>query len=207
MAKVIVSFGGQEVSTQELTAAATIVGRDETTDIRIDNLGISRHHCQFIRRGAAFILQDMNSANGTFVNGKRVAEHYLNDGDRVLVGKYEILFRNDTQAAAAPEKPAAPAGELPESMNTYVMDSNQIRAKLQEMKGGPAAPAAVTPGSAPVSAAALAGRGNLPAPSTQKLGSVSTGGSGLALKFGLVISIVISVILMIMVLYLMFKKG
>ncbi len=196
MASVTIIFGGQEVSTHELTEAATIVGRDESADIRIDNLGISRNHCQFIRRGATYILQDMNSANGTYVGGKRVGEHYLNNDDRALIGKYELVFKNDAQTAAA-ESSASPVTDLPETMNTYVMDGAKIKEKLAEMRGEKIAP--VTADSAPVSAAAYGQGKPDAAPSTQKLEALASAGMGL--KIALVISIIINVALL--VLYLM----
>ncbi|MCX7803557.1 MAG: FHA domain-containing protein [Planctomycetota bacterium] len=131
-ATVTIIFGGQEQQTFALEKPSTVVGRDPTCDIQIDNLGISRNHCQFLRRGSAYVVQDMNSSNGTFVNGKRIAEHYLNDQDEVVIGKYTLKFRNDEQAAQAQ---AAEKKEVPDTLNTYVMDGAKIQEQLARMRG------------------------------------------------------------------------
>jgi pSer/pThr/pTyr-binding forkhead associated (FHA) protein len=132
MATVTVIFGGQEQQTYTLDRPAMVVGRDATCEIHIDNLGISRNHCQFLMRGAAFVVQDMNSSNGTFVNGKRVAEHYLNDLDEVVIGKYTLKFHNEEQAAQTTE---VEKKDVPETLNTYVMDGAKIQEQLAKMRG------------------------------------------------------------------------
>ena len=58
-----------------------VVGREPSCDIHIDNLGISRNHCAFVTKGEAFLVQDLNSSNGTYVNGQKITERFLNDGD------------------------------------------------------------------------------------------------------------------------------
>ncbi|MHC4253127.1 MAG: FHA domain-containing protein [Planctomycetota bacterium] len=134
MAKVTVTFSGEFVGEYPLDRPASIVGRDATCDIQIDNLGVSRAHCQFVKRGNTFILQDMNSANGTYVNGRKVGEHYLNDGDEVLVGKFLLKF-DATGTAAPPEKPPEekPAEVMGDALRTYVVDGAKIRERLAGM--------------------------------------------------------------------------
>ena len=173
MASVVLSFGGKEIKTYELTKPATVVGRDQTADIVIDNLGVSRGHCQFLRRGTAFVIQDMNSSNGTFVNGAKVGEHYLNDQDQVVVGKYALTFHNEQQAVAPAEK------IVPDSLNTYMMDGNKIKERLEEMRREQEAKApAPTPDPAAVFAPAPAApeaagkRGGVGLPDVPSMGRV-----------------------------------
>ena len=59
----------------------------------------SRHHAEIHRRGARFILRDLASANGTYVNGKRVVETSLEDGDELQIGA--TLFRFEASAQHA----------------------------------------------------------------------------------------------------------
>ncbi|MHC5053762.1 MAG: FHA domain-containing protein [Planctomycetota bacterium] len=134
MAKVTVTFSGELVGEYPLDKPASIVGRDATCEIQIDNLGVSRAHCQFVKRGNTYILQDMNSANGTYVNGRKVGEHYLNDGDEVLVGKFLLKF--DATGTAAPvEKPVEekPPEVMGDALRTYVVDGAKIRERLAGM--------------------------------------------------------------------------
>jgi predicted component of type VI protein secretion system len=142
MAFITVNFGGKEERKVDLNKPRLVVGREPTCEIPIDNLGISRQHCVFIQRGDAYVVQDMTSANGTFVNGKKITEHFLNDSDEVVIGKYQLVFHNEGQAAgaqAAVDRPAANAG-VPDTLNTYVMDGAKIQeqlAKMREKGGGP----------------------------------------------------------------------
>ena len=136
-ATVTVIFGGQEQKTIPLDKPKLVVGREPTCEIHIDNLGISRQHCAFAARGEAFVVQDMGSSNGTFVNGRKITEHFLNDADEVVIGKYTLKFKNDAQAApAAAPKPEGEAG-VPDTLNTYVMDGAKIQEQLAKMRAGP----------------------------------------------------------------------
>ncbi|MHC4914555.1 MAG: FHA domain-containing protein [Planctomycetota bacterium] len=170
MASVILSFGGKEIKSYELTKPATVVGRDPGVDIVIDNLGVSRSHCQLIKRGDGYVVQDMNSANGTYVNGTRVGEHGLAGGDQIVVGKYVLTYKAESAAPAAPAAPAgAPAGAkavpaagpvIPDARNAYMMDGNKIKERLEEMRrkelGDAQAPAADAPAAEPAPAAPAA---------------------------------------------------
>ena len=72
MAELTIIFGGQEQNTIKVDKDRLVAGRDPTCDIPIDNLGISRQHCAFENRGETFLVQDLGSSNGTYVNGKKV---------------------------------------------------------------------------------------------------------------------------------------
>src|SRR5688572_19659497 len=97
MASVTVIFGGQEQQTFQLDKPKMVVGREPTCEIHIDNLGISRTHCAFVNKNDAFVVQDLGSSNGTYVNGRKVNEHFLNDADEVIIGKYTLKFKNEVQ--------------------------------------------------------------------------------------------------------------
>ena len=66
-----------------------------------------------------------------YVNGKKVVEHYLNDGDEVVIGKYTLKFQNEQQAAAKVEKEDS---VVPDTLNTYVMDGAKIQEQLAKMR-------------------------------------------------------------------------
>ena len=131
MASVIITFNGQDQGSHELNKPKMVVGREAGCEICIDNLGISRQHCAFVNKGGAFVVQDLGSSNGTFVNQKRIVEHFLNDGDEIVIGKYIIKFKNDLQVQAGEPKSSSP---VPDTLNTYVMDSNKIQEQLAKMK-------------------------------------------------------------------------
>jgi len=92
MPSVTVFFSGHEQATYPLDKPTVIVGREEGCQIHIDNRSISRQHCAFYAKGNGFLIQDLNSANGTYVNGHKITEHCLVPGDMVIIGKYELRY-------------------------------------------------------------------------------------------------------------------
>ncbi|MBI3829230.1 MAG: FHA domain-containing protein [Planctomycetes bacterium] len=150
MATLIVIFGGKEERTYTLDRPRMVVGREPQCEIAIDNLGISRQHCALVSKGDAFVVQDLGSANGTFVNGKKIVEHFLNDGDEIFLGKYVLKFKNETQTQTEAPRDSS---VVPDTLNTFVMDGAKIQEQLTKMRaqsGGSA------PGQAPAMPAASA---------------------------------------------------
>jgi len=83
--------------TYPLTHVTVDVGRGRSNDIILDDPRVSRHHAQIRRRRGTFVVFDLDSANGTFVNGRPIEEAVLSDGDRVSFGGVELVFvRRDT---------------------------------------------------------------------------------------------------------------
>jgi hypothetical protein len=70
----------------------TIVGRGEEADIQLPDFTVSEKHCRITARRGFFLLQDLHSTNGTLVNGERVQEHVLRNGDVLTVGKTDLEF-------------------------------------------------------------------------------------------------------------------
>jgi chromosome segregation ATPase len=76
----------------QLLGRRTTLGRTPDNDIRIDEDFISRHHAVLLLAGASTIVEDLNSTNGTYVNGERVNRRTLKEGDLVTLGKTEFRF-------------------------------------------------------------------------------------------------------------------
>jgi pSer/pThr/pTyr-binding forkhead associated (FHA) protein len=76
----------------QLLGRRTTIGRTPDNDMRIDMDFISRHHAAILRAGATTIVEDLNSTNGTYVNGVRITRRALKDGDLVTLGKTEFRF-------------------------------------------------------------------------------------------------------------------
>lgn len=136
MPSVEVLFSGQPMSTYNLDKDVHIIGRQEDCDIHIDNLGISRHHARFVRDGEGYAVEDMNSSNGTFVNGERVSRQLLSDGAEVVIGKYLIRYSSEDASSNSYKETtniAAPGFPGGDALNTMAMDGDAMRKKLQEM--------------------------------------------------------------------------
>jgi hypothetical protein len=69
-----------------LTKISTVLGRDKTSDLTIDNSDVSRRHCLLDIQARGVFILDLDSTNGTFVNGILVRDGYVNPGDRIELG-------------------------------------------------------------------------------------------------------------------------
>ncbi len=92
MPKMIVSIDGVVIKEVQLTKDRTTLGRRPYNDVVIDNLAISGEHAVFQMAGSDVFIEDLNSTNGTYVNGKAAKKQLLHNGDTVEVGKYKIKF-------------------------------------------------------------------------------------------------------------------
>lgn len=93
MAKFVVFYNNELLKTYELSEPVFSIGRLPENTISIANMGVSRRHVK-IEEDAdrSYILSDLNSLNGTFVNGKRIKKVHLQHGDKIAIGKYTILY-------------------------------------------------------------------------------------------------------------------
>ncbi len=70
----------------------TTAGRRPESDIFLDDVTVSRKHAEFVRRGGQFVVRDVGSLNGTYVQRDRIDEVVLRAGDEVQIGKYRLVF-------------------------------------------------------------------------------------------------------------------
>jgi type II secretory pathway predicted ATPase ExeA/pSer/pThr/pTyr-binding forkhead associated (FHA) protein len=107
LARLEVLFQNQFQMDYSLSSGRTIVGRTADNELQIPSKFISRHHAQIVTAKERCILEDLNSTNGIFVNGKRVKHRQLYDGDVIQVGEHKLVYRDlrsgygDTEATDA----------------------------------------------------------------------------------------------------------
>ena len=147
MPKMIVSIDGVVIKEVQLSKDRTTLGRRPYNDIVIDNLAVSGEHAVLLMTGNEVFLEDLNSTNGTYVNGKAVKKQLLQNADTVEIGKYKIKYINEAgnagfektmifkpgqagmPAAGAPAAAAAPA---------RAPDAAQVRASIKVLSGAAA---------------------------------------------------------------------
>ena len=100
MPRMIVSIDGVVIKEVQLTKDRTTLGRRPYNDIVIDNLAVSGEHSVLQMLGSEVYLEDLNSTNGTYVNGKAVKKQLLQNNDTVEIGKYKIKYVDETGSAA-----------------------------------------------------------------------------------------------------------
>ena len=123
MGKLVVSLDGVVIKEVQITKDKTTLGRRPYNDIVIDNLAVSGEHAVLQMVGADVFIEDLNSTNGTYINGKAIKKQLLTHNDTVEIGKYKIKYLVDEStdyertmilkhgAASAPT--AQPAGGVP----------------------------------------------------------------------------------------------
>jgi len=135
MAKLILSMDGLVLKEIPLSKDRTTIGRKAHNDIQIDNLAVSGEHAVIVTVLADSFLEDLGSTNGTFVNGKTVKKHFLQNNDVIELGKYKLKYMSDALPGAnkaadfektmvlrpgavrkAPETPPPEAGAAPAAM-------------------------------------------------------------------------------------------
>jgi pSer/pThr/pTyr-binding forkhead associated (FHA) protein len=96
MAYLRYTMPGQSPKVIQLIKDVTVIGRSAQIDVPLADDNASRQHCQIRKWAGKFVVEDLQSKNGTFVNGAKIArEHPLNDGDLIAIGDTTIVFKNE----------------------------------------------------------------------------------------------------------------
>jgi len=152
MARLILSLDGQVLAEYNMTKERYTLGRLPDNDVRVDNAAVSGHHALIINILNDSFLEDLNSTNGTYVNGKLIKKHALQHGDVITIGHHHLRFV-DTQMEGADQD---------EFEKTMVIGPDQVsQERLRAAAGAPVAPppaAPAAPSYRPAPAAAAAAR-------------------------------------------------
>jgi hypothetical protein len=141
--RLVMSAGPNPGKVFELNMDSMSIGREATNDLVIQDAELSRNHARLSRRGATFLLEDLGSTNGTFVNRQRLsAPRMLNPGDEVGFGENVVLAFQGEGAAptvAAPARGQAPtrqpAPPPPAPQPQYAPQPQNAPAPVQAKKG------------------------------------------------------------------------
>ncbi|MGB5831454.1 MAG: FHA domain-containing protein [Thiohalocapsa sp.] len=101
MLRIVLQFNGEEVSVLQTDRDQITVGRDPGSDLIIDNIGVSQNHARSFREGGSYWIEDLQSTNGTLVNGRKIDRSPLADGDRVRILKFSLVITTDAKARQA----------------------------------------------------------------------------------------------------------
>jgi pSer/pThr/pTyr-binding forkhead associated (FHA) protein len=126
MAKLVVLSAGMTGRTHELKVDKTTIGRVEDNTFEIAEASVSSHHCELLLRGNEVVVKDLNSTNGTFINGEKISEGVLKPGQVLRLGQIEMRLETD----------APPSSGKKQIDQTMVM---QRGVSLNELEQGPRA--------------------------------------------------------------------
>ena len=144
MARLILSLDNQVLAEYNMTKERYTIGRLPDNDVRIDNPAVSGHHSLIINILNDSFLEDLNSTNGTYVNGKLIKKHALQHGDVITIGHHQLRFADQE----------VPETEQDEFEKTMVIPSGQQSAEQLAKAERAAEAAAAAAASAPMDAAA-----------------------------------------------------
>lgn len=92
MPKLVLALDDKVIEEYELTQDELKLGRRSSNEIQIQNLTVSGKHARIIKSDKGYSIEDLNSTNGTYVNGKLIKQHALSDGDEIMIGKYKLSY-------------------------------------------------------------------------------------------------------------------
>jgi pSer/pThr/pTyr-binding forkhead associated (FHA) protein len=138
MAKLVILSPGMAGRSHELSVDKTTIGRVDDNTFPIAEASVSSHHCEVVLRGTDVLIRDLNSTNGTFINGEKITESVLKPGQTLRLGQIELRLETNAQAGSAPAPSAAPSAPASAPVNkkaesTIVM---QQGVKLTELESG-----------------------------------------------------------------------
>jgi pSer/pThr/pTyr-binding forkhead associated (FHA) protein len=130
MARVILVFNKKVIKEYPFSKDSMTIGRDEANEIVIDNLAVSGHHARIDKTGDSYILTDLQSTNGTFVNDKKITSYKLRHKDKMTIGKHLLFFAMSKQEQAKDKDK-----ELDKTMILDTAQQKELLEKQAEKKG------------------------------------------------------------------------
>ncbi len=128
--KLVITHNGKLCGTAKLSDTRTIIGRHKLNNIAINSHAVSRCHAMLVKVEQHYVLLDLNSTNGTFVNFKSVQQQVLKDNDIVGIGNYRFKF----MAGEAASRQPAPASDLHLPTATMVLDGSKLAESVPAIK-------------------------------------------------------------------------
>ena len=139
MARLVVLSEGLKGTAQELKVDRTTIGRVEDNTFQITESSVSSHHCEVLLKGNEVVVRDLNSTNGTFINGEKVTEAPLKPGHILRLGQVELKLEAEgaSAPASAPGASAPTATPPPSKKSPEPTVILQQGVKLSDLEQGP----------------------------------------------------------------------
>ncbi|MBN2466673.1 MAG: FHA domain-containing protein [Deltaproteobacteria bacterium] len=129
MPKLVLKFKDAILKEISLDKDTIAIGRVDDNDIKIDNMAVSGHHAKLIRENGDFVLIDLGSLNGTYVNGKKVSKWILRHNDLITIAKHSLTFQDERAPA---ESTFASTAEMKSPVGTVMLDMKTKQQLLEE---------------------------------------------------------------------------
>ncbi|MDG2374791.1 MAG: FHA domain-containing protein [Woeseiaceae bacterium] len=140
MARLILSLDGQVLAEYNMSKERYTIGRLPDNDVRIDNPAVSGHHSLIINILNDSFLEDLNSTNGTYVNGKLIKKHALQNGDSITIGHHQLHFSDqqtsDNEEDEFSKTMVIPTGEQTEEKLAAAEKAAEVAAEAEATASG-----------------------------------------------------------------------
>jgi hypothetical protein len=133
MFRITLSLGGSIVRKYPFEKDDCTIGRDADCDISIDNVAVSRKHATITLSDGEYVLEDLQSGNGTFVDGQKIVTQVLTNGKAFMIGKYSLVFETVTPDVEGVVRDAARKAGGEDA--TFRLDRRELEKLIG--KGGP----------------------------------------------------------------------
>ncbi len=145
MARLILSLDSQVLAEYNMSKERYTIGRLPDNDVRIDNPAVSGHHSLIINILNDSFLEDLNSTNGTYVNGKLIKKHALQHGDVITIGHHQLRFADQQTGAAEQDEfektMVIPAGQQDAALLAKAEEAADVAATADAASANSAEPA------------------------------------------------------------------
>lgn len=128
MLKLLFKFKDSILREIETEKPEVTIGRIASNDIQIDNVAVSAHHARIVRDGGQYVVEDLNSTNGTFVNEKKITRSVLKENDVITIGKHSLVM--------IPKKGGVKARNslMTDIERTWKLDTEQYRKMMKKQR-------------------------------------------------------------------------
>ncbi len=129
MARLVVLTEGLAGASHELKVERTTIGRVDDNAFPIPEASISGHHCEVLLRGTEVVVRDLNSTNGTFINGEATKEGVLKPGQILRLGQIELRLEDGTSKPLPPppKKPLSTTSVIPSGVKLNELEHTDRR--------------------------------------------------------------------------------
>lgn len=112
--KLLLKFHAAVIKEIPIDKTPLTIGRKPDNDIVIDNMAVSGHHAKINLQGSNYVVEDLQSTNGTFLNDKKIINSSIKHNDAIVIGQHSLVFINPD----APVEPEQPKPEEPKNLNS-----------------------------------------------------------------------------------------
>lgn len=139
MAKLFLKFEQALLKEIPLTDGVLTIGRLPDNVLQIDNLAVSSHHAKVYWEQNRYVIEDLGSLNGTYVNNQRVGKATLHDGDLVVIGKHLLAYKDEGQKVPTEQSFTTTGPATPKLEATVILDTKKAKEMIASTATPPAA--------------------------------------------------------------------